>query len=98
MHPAPARSLEELITQMRRTAEAQTLPEEAQSLEEVIPEIPAKRMDYYQPVGDSQAASPFRSSDPVNVREEEISEHPGFEFDIRRAIIASEILNRKYQL
>ena len=98
--PTPT-TLEELMRRMMQTTEAPehtnevSYPEEAQSLE-VIPELSSKYE--YQPVVGSQIMSQLEAEiAPLAVEEkpEKFGDFE-FEFDIRQAVIASEILNRKY--
>ena len=99
-HPSesPPQSLEEIMRRMMQTVEAPqpeeavSYTEEAQSLE-VIPETPYY---HYQPVV-NQITNPSEMFSPSPVEEQiETDKLPEYEFDIRQAIIASEILNRKY--
>ena len=99
-HPseAPPQTIEEMIRRMKQTIEAPqpeevvSYPKEAQSLEY----IPLSGRHYYHPEeirireqSEIESFSPSLIEEETNVLRE-------YEFDIRQAIIASEILNRKY--
>jgi len=83
-------SLEDLMRRMMRSMDT----EEATSLED-IPDTPHF---HYQPLVFSTAGQAEKDTFATDATEEEIksSEYREFEFDIRQAVIASEILNRKY--
>jgi len=102
---APPQSLEEMMRRMFETVETpeqkkvEAHPlgmntEEAQSSEY----IPAMRKSYYHPVEVRMLEeSDKKTFSPVLIEEEEGSSvFQEYEFDIRKAVIASEILNRKY--
>ena len=97
----PPQTLEEMLRRMMQTAETQEqigeniYPEEAQSLE-VIPETPA--ISYYQSAVSQITNQPgIDTFTPAPIDENnEAAELQEYEFDIRQAVIASEILNRKY--
>ncbi len=101
---APPQTLEEMVKRMLQTVEPQeeekdiaVYPEEAQSLETIVSERePVK--NYYQPVNysDVLSISEKEAFTPAVQDEEKIPVFNEYEFDIRNAIIASEILNRKY--
>ena len=99
-HPSEAQpqSLEEIMRRMMQTVEAPqpeeavSYTEEAQSLE-VIPETPYY---HYQPVVNPMADPSETGSSSLMEEQIEAAGFPEYEFDIRQAIIASEILNRKY--
>ena len=97
---APPQTLEEMMRRMMQTIETQGkteesfYPEKAQSLE-VIPDTP---YFHYQPVVcpiTDQAEKEAFSTDTMN-EEIKTSDYLKYEFDIRQAVIASEILHRKY--
>ena len=99
-HPseAPPQSLEEIMRRMMQTVEAPqpeevvSYSEEAQSLE-IIPDTP---YFHYQPVVNPMT-KPSEIFSPSLVEEQiEAGKSPEYEFDIRQAVIASEILNKKY--
>ena len=98
----PPQTLEEMVKRMLQTTETQEqaevreafYPEEVQSLE-IIPETP----DYYQPaVSQITNQSEKDTFTPAHIDEENevMTELQEYGFDIRQAVIASEILNRKY--
>ena len=99
--PAPPQTIEDVLRRMMQTAETHGqeeefvgYPEEAQSLE-VIPDTPRFQ---YQPLVctvTDQAEKEAFSSVPIE-EEIKVSKKYEFQFDIRQAVIASEILNRKY--
>ena len=97
--PAPAQTLEEMIRRMMHPAGT----EEAQSLE-VIPAKKAQSLEdiadshfYYQPVVCPVSGKEEQEAFALSADEEiKVSENRNFEFDIRQAVIANEILNRKY--
>ena len=97
---APPQTLEELMRRMMQTSEARVEetftdhPEEAQSLE-IIPETP---YFHYKPVVCPVTDQAEKEAFSLAPSEEEIkaSGYREYEFDIRQAVIASEILNRKY--
>ena len=97
---SPPQTLEDLMRRMMHpmdTEEAQSLehfPEEAQSLED----LPATPHFHYQPLVCPTSDKEEREAFATDITEDEIkaSENRNFEFDIRQAVIASEILNRKY--
>ncbi len=98
--PSPPQTLEEMVKRMlqvpeQREKETAKYPEEAQSLE-VIPE-PTKK-DYYQPVRISQTMDQSEKEAFSSTLQDDEPEQAtiNFKFDIRQAVIASEILNRKY--
>ena len=92
----PPQTLEEMLKRMMQTTETQeqvgedVYSEEAQSLE-IIPETP----DYYQPIVTIQPEKDTFTLAPID-ENNEAAEFQEYEFDIRQAVIASEILNRKY--
>ena len=98
--PSPQQTpqtLEDMVRRMMQTTETQKqveediYPEEAQSLE-IIPETPV--INYYQPIK-SQPENNIIT--PIQVDEKnETTEFQEYNFDIRQAVIASEIFNRKY--
>ena len=99
-HQAPPQTLEEIMRRMMQTVEAPqqeemvSYPEETKSLEY----IPTSGRHFYHPeeirIREQSEIEAFASS--VMEEQTEASEIHEFEFDIRHAIIASEILNRKY--
>ncbi|MDR1171352.1 MAG: hypothetical protein LBL24_02745 [Bacteroidales bacterium] len=99
---APPQTLDEMLKRMLQPAEIReeyedkVYPEEAQSLE-VIPET-SVRKNYYQPVVNQMMDQSEKEvfAIPVSEGETDTSGLQGYELDIRQAIIASEILNRKY--
>ena len=103
--PSPRQSspqtLEEMVKRMLQTTETlehteeRTYPEEAQSLE-IIPETSV--IDYYQPIVSQITNQPEKDTFTFFQKDEEneVPEFQEYEFDIRQAVIASEILNRKY--
>ena len=95
----PPQTLEEIMRRMMQTTETDGkeksfYPEEAQSLE-VTPEI---HYSHYQPVVNPIIDQAEKEAFALGAIEDEIkaSENRKFEFDIRQAVIANEILNRKY--
>ena len=92
--PSPPQTLEEIMRRMMQTVETPKKEEalfankEAQSLDFF------SNTPYYQPVV-SQITDPTEKAAPSGT-EKETSEYQEFEFDIRQAVISSEILNRKY--
>jgi hypothetical protein len=103
-HPVPQQASPQTLEEMLKPTEAQeesgAYSEEAQSLE-VITEAPVRK-SYYQPVvsHESPIASPSeKAAFAVPALDEEKKLTAGlfeYDFDLRRAIISSEILNRKY--
>jgi hypothetical protein len=101
---APPQTLEEMLKRMLHSDETReekedAYPEEAQSLE-VIPEAPVRK-NYYQPVVNPMSQIMSQSEKeafavPAPEEEKATSGLLEYEFDIRQAIISSEILNRKY--
>ena len=97
---APPQTLEEMMRRMMQTVETQGrteepfYPEEAQSLE-VIPDTP---YFHYQPVVNPIIDQAEKEAFALDTIEDgkKASESRNFEFDIRQAVIANEILNRKY--
>ena len=98
---APPKTIEEMMRRMMQTLETSegetetvSYPEEAQSLEV----IPSPVRSYYQPIEikkmEQSEIEAFSSSSME--KQIESDEVPEFEFDVRKAIIANEILNRKY--
>jgi hypothetical protein len=95
---SPPKTFEEIMKQMMQTVETPepdatvSYPEQAQSLEV----IPTAGRHYYHPeeirIREQSEKTAF-SPPPMEEVKEEL---PEYEFDIRQAIIASEILNRKY--
>ena len=107
---APPKSLEEMMKRMLETVETPEqkqifYPETAQSLEEVSDKalsseyVPLSGRYFHHPeevhVRKRFGYEPIL---PVIIEEEEkvVTEFHEFEFDIRQAVIASEILNKKY--
>ena len=92
----PPKTLEEIMRRMMQTVETQGQKkqsfEETQSLED-NPETPYFR---YQPIVSKIENRPEKQL--IIEEEKEISKFQEYEFDIRQAVIASEILNRKYWL
>ena len=93
-------TLEELMRRMMQTVEAPqpeeavSTPEEAQSLEY----IPSAGRHFYHPEEIRIREHSVKESvlpSPIEEQPEAIEIHE-YEFDIRQAVIASEILNRKY--
>ena len=100
---APPNTLEEVMKRMLETVETPKQEEatvqsfgmnteEAQSSEH----IPALGRHFFQPEEVKTRQKPEKITFSPILIEEELSNLPEFEFDIRRAVIASEILNRKY--
>lgn len=94
---SPPKTLEEIMRRMMQTDETQGqekkpfYPEEAKSYE-VMPETPS--LLHYQPI---VVKNTDQSENKAYIEEEnEADTNHDFEFDIRQAVIASEILNRKY--
>jgi len=97
---APPQTLEDLMRRMMQTIEAPqqeevvSSPEEAQSLEY----IPLSGRHFYHPeeirIREQSEINAF--SPPPMEEQMETSEIFEYGFDIRQAVIASEILNRKY--
>ena len=95
----PPQTLEEIMRRMMQTTETSGqeksfYPEEAQSLE-VIPDTP---YFHYQPVVNPIIDQAEKEAFALGAVDDGIkeSENRKFEFDIRQAVIANEILNRKY--
>ena len=96
----PPQTIEEMMRRMMQTIEAPqqeevvALPEEAQSLEY----IPLSGRHFYHPeeirIREQSEINAF--SPPPMEEQIETGEIFEYEFDIRQAVIASEILNRKY--
>jgi len=87
----PPKTMEELMKRMLQTMEKQE-PETVYSKPEPSFDI-SQRNTYYQPIV-TDNIQPFT---PVAAEEETVNDiNHKFEFDIRQAIIANEILNRKY--
>jgi len=101
---APPQTLEEMLRRMMQTNETQGYSEDAQSLEPV-PVAEPQSLEYaphtsryqYQPivvpVADQAEREAFAQTPIEEMKAGDINE---FQFDIRQAVIASEILNRKY--
>ncbi len=100
--PTRPQSLEDMVRRMLQTTEDQdeitetTVYDEAQSLE-TIPVEPVRRS--YQPITDN-----FSKEEEIiysiNTTKEDIKSilsEERYDFDLRKAVIASEILQRKYQ-
>ncbi|MDR2038771.1 MAG: hypothetical protein LBQ60_12685 [Bacteroidales bacterium] len=95
--------LEEVLKRMFQEVEPQAkeyipyFEEEAQSLE-IIPEGKTDNYLENNQINISEEEKMIYSpvSEEVSVSESDASSHEEFDFDIRKAIIASEILNRKY--
>ena len=107
---APPKTLEEMMKRMLegvenpQQEEAALYPEESQSLE-VIPEkaqtseyIPLSGRYFYHPeeaqIREQSEEKAFSSA--LMEEEDASTEFHDYEFDIRQAVIASEILNKKY--
>ena len=87
----PPKTMEEWMKRMLQTMEKQE-PETVYSKPEPSFDI-SQRNTYYQPIV-TDNIQPFT---PVAAEEETVTDiNHKFEFDIRQAIIANEILNRKY--
>jgi hypothetical protein len=89
-------TLEDIMRRMMQTHETPpreeaSYPEEAQSLE-VIPDTPYY---HYQPIFTEPSEIEAYSPDLIE-EEKATTELSEYQFDIRQAVIASEILNRKY--
>ena len=83
-------SLEELMRRMLQTTET---PEPETLYNEPESSLDVSYINAYQPIVDSNNIQ----YTPVAVEEETVKvENYEFEFDIRQAVIANEILNRKY--
>jgi len=98
---APPQSLEEMMRRMMQTVEAPEQVEEkvviqpqpAQSLEE----LPSAGRHFYHPEEIKKRRQYERVAFSAPVEEKiETTDVPEYHFDIRQAVIASEILNRKY--
>lgn len=99
--PAQPRTLEDLVKtilqQPKEPEETENIyPVEAQSLEE-IPVEP----EYYHTNQDKEVIDAFDAGKLYSLSDNELddkdkSSQEEYEFDIRKAVIASEILNRKY--
>ena len=97
---APPQTLEDIMRRMMQTIEAPqqemvvSYPEETQSSEY----IPLSGRHFYHPeeirIREQSEINAF--SPPPMEEQTETSEIPEYVFDIRQAVIASEILNRKY--
>ena len=93
----PSQTLEEMLRRMTQTTQTHTqeeflgYPVGAKS-SEVIPEKPNY---FYEPVV-SRIKTPSEEETFSSVPIEEAKEATEYDFDIRQAVIASEILNRKY--
>ena len=97
--PPPPRTIEDVLRRMMQTEtpereEVVSYPEEAKSLEV----IPTAGRYFYQPEEiQTREPSGIKAFSPAPMEMiKEADEHHEFEFDIRQAVIASEILNRKY--
>ncbi len=101
---APPQTLEDLVKRMMQANESQPkqeideYEEEAQSLE-TIPAEP-ERKNYYQPVKNNFVTSAEEKAiyavKSVEEEKAETSFGGEFDFDLRNAVIAAEILHRKY--
>lgn len=98
-------TIEEMLKRMLQPTEireeADDYPEEAQSLE-VVSEVPVANY-HHQPVHNRMNAMITPSEKeafaaPVLEEKTEVSKLHEYEFDLRQAIISSEILNRKYSV
>ena len=94
----PPETLEEVFRRMMQTSESPEeatsyeYPEETQSLE-VIYDDPAK---YHQPVTNSMVDTEEKNIFSINEIGKESESIEEYEFDLRQAVIANEILRRKY--
>ena len=92
----PPQTLEEMMRRMMQTVETQGQEEQSFYPEKTPPlEVSSKtHFSYYQPIVNTITD---QSENQNNIEEKkEISKSHEFVFDIRQAVIASEILNRKY--
>ena len=94
---APPQSLEDMLKRMMQATETQTndggvaCPYETP----LHKQAPDTHVSYYQPIVNPIAA-PVEKDAFLPVEEGTASESCEFEFNIRQAVIASEILNKKY--
>ena len=97
----PPQTLEEMLRRMMQTQTTETRVEEefvSHPEEESLEMIPETSYFHYQPVVNpiaDQTRKEVFSSAPLE-DEIEANKYCEYEFDIRQAVIASEILNRKY--
>jgi len=95
---APPQTLEEIMRRMMQTVETQNqsgelfFPEKAQPAK-VSPE---KRYSDYQPAAKEATNQIEQEAFAHDIGTISVGDDCDFEFDIRQAVIASEILNRKY--
>jgi len=95
------KTLEEMMQQMMQTFDETPEPEPAPvpvyTAPVYIPEDVPKKVEY-QPICDTWGSVGKKQfpQDSILEEKEEIFDSQGFDFDIRNAIIASEILNRRY--
>ena len=96
---APPQTIEEMMRRVLQTIEIPeqektvSCPEKTQS-PEIIPEKPYRTS--YQPIVTHQTQTAEISTPAALGEEQETDVFYDFEFDIRQAVIANEILNRKY--
>jgi len=95
----PPQSLEDVMRRMFQTMEdePETVSYDKMKSKVVVPEeLPLHLTNKYQPVCDTFGTSEKTPFPQEEIEEAGIFQGIDFEFDARQAVIASEILNRKY--